>query len=712
MNTVNNIEKLNTELKNANWDDVFADENPDSAYDTFLSILTSLINKCLPLKKVKRKINDKSEWLTKGILISCVQKNNLFKKQKKTPSQENELTYKTYKNKLTHLIRIAKKNYFKEKFDMHRNNGEKNWETIGEILKNKNRKTTVTDTFITSNGKTCTDKTETANNFNKYFTTVGNTLAANLPQTGNDPTELIESNPDNFFCVPATPAEINNIILHSKSNKSTGFDNIDSYIVKQIAPQIVNQLADIFNKSFLTGIVPSKLKIAKVIPLYKAKDPALFSNYRSISLLPVFSKILERLMYNRLYNFLTEHNILSTNQFGFRKKYSTFLALMDLVANISKNIDEGNYSIGIFLDLSKAFDTIDHTILLDKLCRYGVRGVTLNWFKHYLNDRKQFVSYSNTTSVSMKVTCGVPQGSILGPLLFILYVNDITKVSNIFKINLFADDTSLIHTHDNFEYLIKETNDELIRISTWLATNKLVLNINKTNYMIFTSRGKSYNKNVTNIKIDGNNIQQVNKTKFLGIITEEHLNWVTHISHLCNIIARNVGILQKLRYFVPAYVLKMLYHSLILSHLQYCTLLWANSYYSHLQKLRLLQKKAIRIISNADYLAHSSKIFFNMKLLKLDDIRTFQLGTFMYKLRYNKLPSAIPHMFVTNENIHSHNTRNKNGYLIPNVRTNCRKFTVSYAGPILWNSFPQKLRQLPSEVLFKRKLKYILLATY
>ena len=292
------------------------------------------------IEKVKRKITDKSEWLTKGILISCVQKNNLFKKLKKAPTQENEITYKRFKNKLTHIIRIAKKNYFKEKFDMHINNGKKTWETIGQILKNKNRKTTVTDTFITSNGIPCTDNTDIANNFNTYFTTVGNTLAANVPQTDNDPIELIESNPDNFLCSPTTPTEINNIILHSKSKKSTGFDNI----VKQIAPQIVNQLANIFNKSFLTGIVPTKLKIAKVIPLYKTKDPALFCNYRPISLLPVFSKILERLMYNRLYNFLTEHNIISMNQFGFRKNYSTFLALMDLVDNIKKNIDGGNYS--------------------------------------------------------------------------------------------------------------------------------------------------------------------------------------------------------------------------------------------------------------------------------------------------------------------------------------------------------------------------------
>ena len=225
------------------------------------------------IEKMKRKITDKSEWLTNGILIYCVQKNNLFEKLKKTPTQENELTYKTFKNKLTHIIRIAKTNYFKEKFDMHscieimeQKMGNNRRDTEKQKQKTNN---TVMDTFITYNGVLCTDNTDIANKFNIYFTTVGNTLSAKLPQIDNDPIELIESNPEHLFCMPTTPAAINNIILHSKSNKSTGFDNIDSYVVKQIAPQIVNQLANniIFNKSFLTGIVPSKLKIAKVIPL-------------------------------------------------------------------------------------------------------------------------------------------------------------------------------------------------------------------------------------------------------------------------------------------------------------------------------------------------------------------------------------------------------------------------------------------------------------
>ena len=274
------------------------------------------------------------------------------------------------------------------------------------------------------------------------------------------------------------------------------------------------------------------MKIAKVIPIYKNENPELFANYRPISILPSISKILERLMYNRLYNFLADHNIISKKQYGFRENYSTYMALIDLVDNISSNIDNKKHSIGIFLDLSKAFDTIDHQILLRKLQCYGIRGIACDWFKSYLENRVQYVSYNTKDSHYMNIMCGVPQGSILGPLLFILYINDIVKVSTVLNPVLFADDTSLFHAHTDFDTLIKEINEELQKVTTWFHTNKLSLNIKKSNFIMFLPKGKKYNTDNVKININGNEIKQVNFTKFVGIYIDEHLSWAQHIEFL------------------------------------------------------------------------------------------------------------------------------------------------------------------------------------
>ena len=216
--------------------------------------------------------------------------------------------------------------------------------------------------FITTEGNCCTDKNEIVNEFNKYFTNICQNLNVKLTQTVHDPTHYINNNPANFFCTQTCPTEIINIVHSNNSKKYGGYDNVDPNIIQQIA----NQLAHIFNSSFTMGIVPRKLKIAKLIPLYKSENPELFTNYRPISILPCLSKILERLMYNRINNFLAEYNILSNKQYGFRGNYSTYMAMIDLVDKISSNIDQKNHNIGIFLDLSKAFDTIDHNILLKK----------------------------------------------------------------------------------------------------------------------------------------------------------------------------------------------------------------------------------------------------------------------------------------------------------------------------------------------------------
>ena len=229
-------------------------------------------------------------------------------------------------------------------------------------------------------------------------------------------------------------------------------------------------------------------------------------------------------MYNRLYNFLAEHNIISKKQYGFRENYSTYMAIIDLVDKISNNIDIKKHSTGIFLDLSKAFDTIDHQNLLRKLQRYGVRGIACDWFKSYLENRVQYVSYNTKDSDYMKIMCGVPQGSILGPLLFILYINDIVKVSTVLNPVLFADDTSLFHAHTDFDTLIEEINEELQKITTWFHTNKLSLN-----FIIFLPKGKQCNTENLKININGNEIKRVNFTKFLGIYIDEHLSWAQHI---------------------------------------------------------------------------------------------------------------------------------------------------------------------------------------
>ena len=226
------------------------------------------------------------------------------------------------------------------------------------------------------------------------------------------------------------------------NKESYGYDDISIETMNIAIPFISSPLARVINNSFSKGIVPDSTKVAKVLPLFKSGDQTLLSNYRPISLLPSFSKIFERLVYNRLISYLNKNNILHDYQFGFRSNHDTAMAVTEMVDKIAEAIDSKKISLGIFIDLSKAFDTINHNILIQKLSFYGIRGLSLEWFKSYLSDRSQFVCYSNAKSTVQKITCGVPQGSILGPLLFLLYVNDISNISKILHFVLFADDTN------------------------------------------------------------------------------------------------------------------------------------------------------------------------------------------------------------------------------------------------------------------------------
>ena len=321
---------------------------------------------------------------------------------------------------------------------------------------------------------------------------------------------------------------------------SCGYDELSSILLKKIANIIKPALALIINQSLCTGIFPSKLKIAKVLPLYKNKgDCHLFDNYRPISLLPTISKIFEKVVHKQLYEYFTENNLFYKSQYGYRKGHSTELAALELADRISQHLDKGEIPIAIFLDLSKAFDTLDHKILLSKLQYYGVKGAALNWFESYLSNRSQYVIYENTKSQQSPLSTGVPQGSVLGPLLFLIYMNDISKASEKFNSVLFADDTTLDNPLKSFDMIGTENpldkaklseniNLELSKIYDWLRVNKLSLNIGKTKYMIFHYRQRNIKDLIPDLQIYGSKLKYVTEFNFLGIVFDENLNWNLH----------------------------------------------------------------------------------------------------------------------------------------------------------------------------------------
>ena len=287
------------------------------------------------------------------------------------------------------------------------------------------------------------------------------------------------------FLYPVTSQEIVAEINHLDSTKSTGPFSIPIDILKLIKDIISKPLEIIFNSSLSNGIVPDKFKIAKIIPVQKKGSTLKSNNYRPISLLSVFNKLLEKIMFKRISNFINKYNILHREKFGFRSKHSTMHAILGITDRIQRAVEDGCYSCGIFLDLSKAFDTVNHNILQRKLEYYGIKGVAHNWFKSYLDNRKQFVSIGNNTSELLNVSCGVPQGSVLGPLLFLSYINDIQNCTSVFDIHLCADESNLFYADKNLRAVETTVNNQISCVFEWLCTNKLSFNVEKSNNIIF-----------------------------------------------------------------------------------------------------------------------------------------------------------------------------------------------------------------------------------
>jgi hypothetical protein len=488
--SLNNFRK---ELKETNFSSVYVD-NPSQSYSNFLHIITSLRDKHMPIitKRFNRYRHKINPWITKGIITSLKNKDKLANKIKKLKNQTNleilKNKYVNYNRIYLNVIRKAKQLYWENKFNECKSDMKNTWKHLNSVLNRKSNKHEFPDNF-SINSNRITDHKDIAEEFNNYFVNIGPKLASAIPASNAHslpPNNLVNS----FYMEPTTPQEISSIIKSMKPKTSCGYDGISPKFIKQISDEIVSPLSHIANLSLEKGLFPSDMKISKIIPIYKNNDPTLVKNYRPISLLPAFSKIIERLVYNRLYKYISLHGILSPSQYGFQKNMSIEMAILEMQDRIIKALSNKLWCIGVFLDLSKAFDTLNHNILLSKLSYYGIRGTSLNWFHSYLENRSQFVSFIDKDSEYKKTICGVPQGSILGPLLFILYINDFSNISQDNQKILFADDTNILYTGPDINSLIPHINSSLDNIYRWFSANKLSLNVEKTNYVLFIDLGK------------------------------------------------------------------------------------------------------------------------------------------------------------------------------------------------------------------------------
>ena len=476
---------------NSNSDTINVNEKTDFILKTY----STLIDKYMPLKKLTRKEKRYhfKPWYTKGIKISIRTENNLKRLSLREASEEATKRYKKYRNTLTRVKTLAYNLYHTYKIDENFHDKRQVWLTLNDIMRRKcsRGKQIEINSLLDENKKEHIKPLEIANTLNDHFNSIGGKMAKKVNPKNKrvkDPLDYINKSPfQSIYLFPSNVSEIIKIIREINTKKATGPDDIPGYVLKITSQTIAPELTLLFTECMTQGIFPDKLKIAKILPIHKGGAKNISTNYRPISLLPILGKVLEKVIASRFLKFINKHNILTQNQFGFRKNRSTELAIIEVYNNLLSNLENNKYTCAIFLDLAKAFDSVDHKILLRKLEKYGIRGNALELIRSYLQNRNHYVTIGNANSSNLILEYGVPQGSVLGPLLFLLFINDIPNCTK-FDVTLFADDTFLKMESTSIGNLKKQANQEIRNVSNWLIANNLTLNMDKSKYMIIGNK--------------------------------------------------------------------------------------------------------------------------------------------------------------------------------------------------------------------------------
>lgn len=677
----------------------------------------------------------KKPWISFAIAKSCREKDRLHKLKIKNKNKPNAKKFaedfNSYRAKLRDIIRAAKNNYYVSRFQKCNGDLKKCWKVINE-MRNKQKKLVFPD-FLDYNRQLIIDRRTILNLLNKKFVNTAKNLNQDKPESDfKDYRKFLRNQvTDTIFLTDIESSEISRIITDLHLGKAS---DISVRILKLFKHKLSPNLTILFNNCMRIGYFPDELKVAKVIPLHKGGDKNDLSNYRPISLLPVISKIFEKLIHKRFTAFLTKHRVIYEKQFGFRSQHSTMHALNTAITQISNGLNENKVVLGIFLDFSRAFDTVQTSILLDKLSYYGIRGKAHDLMKSYLSDRYQAVYSNGEFSNYLRVTDGVPQGSVLGPLLFLVYINDLVNsmcgcdtqdcsvnCHDLASYVTFADDTNTFVTGKDMTDAINKSNKVLARLKLYLEANYLHINISKSKYIHFTTpRAKTITNYTDKIVYGTSELERVDEIKFLGVHITSKLNWTSHAKKVANKVRCSLSQLYTMRKSLPAKMRVSVYNALVSSQLSYAIAVWGGTVSSDVLKpLFILQKQALRNIFSIKRIStfikgHTKQVFGEGKILSIYNLYNYRVIADTYKLIRLPEPLSLRKLMKLSDCTNADMSRSDRIFL-PALKRNVHQNSFCYQAPKLWNLLCQnpthglQLINAPTLPCFKSRLKKLLL---
>ena len=681
----------------------------NKGYQYLIEVITKSMDKHAPKKRIKLRACDKfrEPWMTVQIKRYNVKSRKLCEKAHRSSEKSDHERYKKYRNVLRRIKSHVKREHYDQLFKKIGKNSQLLWSVVNSMIHKTHNRNEVTE--LNYAGQVLTKRTDICNALNEHFANAGKKVKDTIRESNGEKTEqdYVKRVTNCLLFSPVREMYVCKIVNSLKSKSSTGNDYISNVLLKRLIHVIKTPLCIIFNRSLMDGEFPELMKTAKIVPLHKGGLKNIADNYRPISLLPVISKVLERIVYNYMLVHLSKISILFPKQFSFRKGHSTSDGIMGLLADVLNSIDKKFMVLSVFIDLKKAFDTVSHDLILKKLIMLGIKGKEIEWFKSYMSNRKQFVQLDDVSSEKKNVTVGVQQGSLLGVLLFQLLINDLPNCLKFCTCILYADDTTLYIFGKSLKFLRSKMQADLDQLQLWLTVNSLKLNVGKTKVMLFSADG--INPKI-DLLLDNELVENVQSFKFLGLSLDSELTFEQHYSELYRKLSQAVFLIKKMGTVVPKSCLRTLYFAYFHSNLCYCLLLWFPLLKKKQQEaLYVLQKRVIRALADAGPHQHCMPFFKRFEILTVYDQLWLENCKLIYRTTHIDCPVSISNLFESSNR--QHNTRS--GSLNIAVHSSV-KFNNSflYKPIVSWSKLSTALKTVNNKRNFVKELKGVCFKQY